>query len=147
MLASPLTGHGTTVTLNDVSFYVPPESISVIPSAAEQLINASSVGDLVPVTIVEASGSDYDIVALESTIADYLVKDDIFNEGFLQGEIRCFLPFSAAITYFISNVQIFHKTWLSIDTSMLLRGIETNTNSQSSTSRISQQTFLELSPM
>lgn len=72
---------GSTVTLNDVAYFLPPKVVATV-----------SVGNIwrlfddvtfLPFTVVK--GIDYTVAELTRAIAKYLEEDDVFQEGFLEG--------------------------------------------------------------
>lgn len=76
-----LTNTGRTVNLNNISYYVPPAVVGVIPTNA-----AFGRSGLVPLTIVNSSTLVYTTDQLNAAIPVYTAADDVFQTGFLQGE-------------------------------------------------------------
>lgn len=73
---------GFTVSLTDVSYFLPPGSVATI-SVAEELKVAFSNGPFVPFTVVQSTG--YSTAEISSIAAKYLAEDDVFQVGFLEG--------------------------------------------------------------
>lgn len=88
-LAASMVSHGSLLTIGDASFYVSPLSLVTLPNNLQSLSNASSVGDFIPVTVLETMNTTTDVT---DTLSSYLEKDDVFNEAFLQG---LSVPFSS----------------------------------------------------
>lgn len=72
---------GSTVLLNDVAYYVPPDVIATI-SVPKSI---SKKDGLTPITVVSPSGKGFTEQALSSLVATYKNGDDVFQDGFLQG--------------------------------------------------------------
>ncbi|EFY97850.1 glutamyl-tRNA(Gln) amidotransferase [Metarhizium robertsii ARSEF 23] len=74
---------GLTLQLNNVPYYVPPQSIGVIPQPA----NSSKARDfdLVPITVVTSNHGKFGQDELENTTTEFSGIDDVFQDGFLQG--------------------------------------------------------------
>ncbi|KAF5646088.1 glutamyl-tRNA(Gln) amidotransferase subunit A [Fusarium tjaetaba] len=81
-----LINHGAAVTVNGVQYFVHPEPVRfpLVPSC----LHNHRLGELVPVTIFEAKDSRFDESTLNKTVKAWLAKDDVFNEGFLQGSLH-----------------------------------------------------------
>ncbi|KAJ5901982.1 hypothetical protein N7495_002510 [Penicillium taxi] len=79
-----LTDTGVTVKLNDIPFYIPPQSIGPLSAPIGQLNGSSSSYGFTPITVIETCLPTFDSNAFESVIDEYLTKDDVFNAGFLQ---------------------------------------------------------------
>ncbi|KAF2801052.1 amidase signature enzyme [Melanomma pulvis-pyrius CBS 109.77] len=91
---------GFTVSLTDVSYFLPPGSIATI-SVAEELKVAFSDGPFVPFTVVQSTS--YNAAEISSVAAKYLTEDDVFQIGFLEAiYIQC----SENQTLSSSQVQI-----------------------------------------
>ncbi|KAL1941453.1 hypothetical protein VTO73DRAFT_7270 [Trametes versicolor] len=74
---------GRTLTLGNVSYFVPPSPVSSLPNAAFLVKPAS--GDLIPFSVIPTSKTVFDQNALEATIAQWSAKDDVWSEAFLTG--------------------------------------------------------------
>ena len=81
--AISLRSTGQTLVLNDIPYYVPGAPFATIPFL-KSLQGAASAGDLVPVTVVRLPASNASLSGLERMIDDF-EKDDVWNEGFLEG--------------------------------------------------------------
>ena len=74
---------GFTVSLTDVSYFVPPDSVATI-SVTEDLKAAFSISwPFVPFTIIKSTG--YSAAEISSVVAKYLTEDDVIQAGFLEG--------------------------------------------------------------
>ncbi|KAF4951992.1 hypothetical protein FGADI_7108 [Fusarium gaditjirri] len=80
---SSLTNHGATVSVNGIYYFVHPEPVR-FPPLPSCLHNRGPV-NFVPVTVFEAEDNRFDESTLNETVKAWLAKDDVFNEGFLQG--------------------------------------------------------------
>jgi len=84
--SAAISPDGETVTLNGISYYAAPESVSIIDATADMLNSADTVGvDLIPLTVFEDSTSSFTTDVFRSIVANYTAADDVFNTGFLQG--------------------------------------------------------------
>lgn len=81
-VVSLLSTTGSTVELNSIDYFLPPQPVATI-----NLGKFSSNGTIVPMMVVE-SGSD-----VSATIQSYDTKDDVFQKAFAEGErLAFFLP-------------------------------------------------------
>jgi hypothetical protein len=80
-----LINHGAAVTVNGVQYFVHPEPVRFPPVSS--CLHNHGLGELVPVTIFEAKDGRFDESTLNKTVKAWLAKDDVFNEGFLQGTL------------------------------------------------------------
>ena len=69
--------------LNDISYYVPATTFTIIPTF-KSLQSAAFAGGLAPVTVVQLSASNATLSGLEQAIIGFGV-DDVWNEGFAEG--------------------------------------------------------------
>ncbi|KAI0628977.1 amidase signature enzyme [Trametes polyzona] len=74
---------GRTLTLGNVSYFVPPSPVSTLNNAAT-LVKPTS-GDLIPFSVIPTSKTIFDQKALEETIAEWTARDDVWSEAFLTG--------------------------------------------------------------
>lgn len=82
--AAKMTAMGLTMAINDVAYHVPVESVGKLsPCAGLQGVSGSY--NLTPITIFDVPPADCTAESLSQLVADYLEKDDVFNQGFLQG--------------------------------------------------------------
>lgn len=82
--AASSTTNAMIITVNDASYYVGSATNSSIPSSLvpESL---SSENQMVPITIVDTSASEFTDTSLADATSFNLANDDVFNKGFLQG--------------------------------------------------------------
>jgi hypothetical protein len=74
---------GFTVSLTDVSYFIPPDSVATI-SVTEDLKAAFSISwPFVPFTVIKSTG--YSAAEISSVAAKYLAEDDVIQTGFLEG--------------------------------------------------------------
>lgn len=78
---------GQTVEINDVAYHIHPDAIGRLESCYRPKPSSGGVlpYDLLPITIFDVGQSQYNASSMKQWIASYLAKDDVFNEGFLQG--------------------------------------------------------------
>ncbi|KAL2062537.1 hypothetical protein VTL71DRAFT_6803 [Oculimacula yallundae] len=81
-LVSPA-GH--TVVVNGITYYAPPEAVSIISATADQLKSAATTGvDLIPLAVLDDNTSSFTTAVFRSLAGNYTSSDDVFNIGFLQ---------------------------------------------------------------
>lgn len=77
---------GSTVDVDGIFYYVPSTPVSNLGVSLHQLKAAVDPGnDLIPATVITGDFSTFDASVLNSTIADFAAKDDVFSTGFLHG--------------------------------------------------------------
>jgi hypothetical protein len=77
---------GETIVVNEISYYAAPEPVSIISATADMLSSASTTDvDLVPLTVMADSTSQFTTDVFRSIVSNYTASDDVFNIGFLQG--------------------------------------------------------------
>lgn len=77
---------GSTVNVDGIFYYVPPTAVSILGVASGKLKVAATPGnDLMPMTVVTGDFTTFDSNSLDSIIANFTTKDDVFSTGFLQG--------------------------------------------------------------
>ncbi|CDO69603.1 hypothetical protein BN946_scf184875.g6 [Trametes cinnabarina] len=74
---------GRTVTLGNISYFIPPTPVSSLRNAA--LLVKPAKGELVPFSVIPTSKTTFDQQALEDTIAVWSAQDDVWSEAFLTG--------------------------------------------------------------
>lgn len=74
---------GLTLQLNNVPYYVPPQSIGVISQPANN--SKARDFDLVPITVVTSNYGKFGQDELENITTEFSGIDDVFQDGFLQG--------------------------------------------------------------
>ncbi|OSD00197.1 amidase signature enzyme [Trametes coccinea BRFM310] len=74
---------GRTLTLGNVSYFVPPTPVSTLPNAPALVKPAT--GELIPFSVIPTSKTTFDEEALQEIIAIWSVKDDVWSEAFLTG--------------------------------------------------------------
>ncbi|KAH7029078.1 amidase signature domain-containing protein [Microdochium trichocladiopsis] len=79
-----MTPMGMTMAIDDVPYHVPVEPVGKLSSCAG-LQGIPGSYDLTPITIFDVHQANCSVETLSQFVADYLEKDDVFNEGFLQG--------------------------------------------------------------
>jgi hypothetical protein len=77
---------GETIVVNGISYYAAPESVSIISATADMFSSASTTDvDLIPLTVMADSTSQFTTDVFRSIVSNYTASDDVFNTGFLQG--------------------------------------------------------------
>jgi hypothetical protein len=77
---------GETIVVNGISYYAAPEPVSIISATADMLSSASTTDmDLIPLTVMADSTSQFTTDVFRSIVSNYTASDDVFNTGFLQG--------------------------------------------------------------
>ena len=77
---------GSTVEVDNISYYVPPTSVSQLTLGPEQLKLVAAFGeDLMPLTVITTDLNTFDTDTLRSFVDGYAAADDVFSRGFLQG--------------------------------------------------------------
>lgn len=79
-----LKNTGTTVVLNEIPYYVSPDSIATM-SIYGAFGRAKSTG-LLPMTVFTASVAYYTESDMNATVTKYLADDDVFQTEFLDGK-------------------------------------------------------------
>ncbi|KAI0827924.1 amidase signature enzyme [Trametes gibbosa] len=74
---------GRTLTLGNVSYFVPPSPVSTLNNAAFLVKPAS--GDLIPFSVIPTSKLVFDEKALEDTLSLWAAHDDVWSKEFLTG--------------------------------------------------------------
>ena len=78
---------GQTFVVNGIDYYAAPDSVTIIDATADMLSSASTNEvDLIPLTVMADSTSDFTTTVFRSLVANYTSSDDVFNTGFLQGK-------------------------------------------------------------
>ena len=79
---------GSTVVVNDIYYYVPSAPVSSLGVGPNQLKAATTPGeDLIPLTVMRTNLSNFDATMLREEVEKYSATDDVFNPGFLQGNL------------------------------------------------------------
>ena len=80
--AYTLVSTGTTVRLNGVPYYVPPDAVGRLPSNITRI-----PGDfgLLPITVVSTNSSSFGNGDFQTLRTSFSETDDVFQDGFLQG--------------------------------------------------------------
>ncbi len=89
---------GRTLTLGNVSYFVPPSPVSSLPNAAFLVKPAS--GDLIPFSVIPTSKKVFDQNALEATIAQWSAKDDVWSKAFLTGKLSSSISVLLVLTLY-----------------------------------------------
>lgn len=86
--AYTFTPTGQTVELDGVSYYLPGSSVTTLKSSSSKKLKtaAEHAGGLIPLTVVTTNSSSYSSKDFSATVADFLATDDVYSEGFLEGE-------------------------------------------------------------
>jgi len=74
---------GFTVSLEDVSYFLPPGSVATVSVVDELKVSFENNGPLVPITVIESTEQSTEEIS--SITAKYLAQDDVFQLGFLEG--------------------------------------------------------------
>lgn len=85
--AQEVTLTGTTLVVDGVYYYVPPEPID---GAQHEPPNAPQITSYTPVTVTGSfnqSSHDYDHAELEAIRKKYLDNDDVFTDSFFRGKL------------------------------------------------------------
>lgn len=102
-----VSGGGQTIFVNGISYYASPDPVSIISATADMLNSAKTSGvDLIPVTVMEDSSSLFTTDVFRTIVNNYTASDDVFNSGFLQGELQSIFQFQLIADLdqrFISN--------------------------------------------
>ena len=73
---------GFTVSLTDIDYFLPPKPVASI-AGCNEIKAAFADGPFVPLTVVEGDG--YGTLDLASVTTKYAERDDVWQEGFLDG--------------------------------------------------------------
>ncbi|KAI0359644.1 amidase signature enzyme, partial [Trametes cingulata] len=79
---------GRTLSLGNISYYVPSSPVSTLPNTAFLVKPASE--ELIPFSVIPTSKIRFDQQALEETVTDWSAKDDVWSEAFLTGVYMSF---------------------------------------------------------
>jgi hypothetical protein len=81
---------GQTVVVNGINYYVAPTSMTIITLTADQKASASRGDDidLVPITVLGDPTNLFTTAVFRSLVSNYTTTDDVFNTGFLQGNVN-----------------------------------------------------------
>jgi hypothetical protein len=102
---------GTTVQVNGIYYFVPPNAVSKLAVSAQQLEAASSGEDLIPLTVVTGDVTTFDTTRMRSIVNRYIRTDDVFSLGFLQGVgLKNISIYEAHISSHLSQVNYFGST-------------------------------------
>ncbi|GME52951.1 Amidase [Neofusicoccum parvum] len=80
-----LSSTGFTASLNDVPYYISPDSVASIPITKGFLGGAKSGGLFTPITIVSTDDIGFSGDIFASLVSNWTEADDVFQNGFLQG--------------------------------------------------------------
>jgi hypothetical protein len=69
---------GFTVSLTDIPYFLPPQSIATLP-VTDSLKTAFSNGPFLPFTVMKST------TEISAVTIQYLAEDDVFQTGFLEG--------------------------------------------------------------
>jgi hypothetical protein len=83
-LQAAVSSTGFTVSLGDVDYFLPPKSVASI-TGCEEIKASFKDAPFVPITVVKGNGS--------LDVASYS-KDDVWQEAFLEGRNKTYLPLS-----------------------------------------------------
>jgi hypothetical protein len=75
---------GTTVSLNNVPYYIPPFAVSSIESEGFRAVESWDF-DFLPITVIHTDSHSFDESDLSLLTANFTQQDDVFQIGFLQG--------------------------------------------------------------
>ncbi|RPD57766.1 amidase signature enzyme [Lentinus tigrinus ALCF2SS1-7] len=79
-------GTGRTLTLGGVSYFVSPSPVSALHDVAALSVAAKSASSgLVPISVIPTSKFVFDSSALQDTINDWSIRDDVWTKEFLTG--------------------------------------------------------------
>ena len=81
---------GSTVILNDIYYYIPPDVITILPTT-KGLSAALSSGGFIPLTATSTSVPEFGASDLSALISNFSTIDDVFQNGFLEGTKFFFL--------------------------------------------------------
>ena len=89
--AHDLESSGITVSLVGIPYYIPGKPIA--SENANVYATCSSRGQktilgLVPITVVDLSSATFSLATLETTVAAFGKRDDVWNSAFLSGNTR-----------------------------------------------------------
>ena len=79
-----LTLTGTTLTLNEIPYYVPPHAIGSIRGNLSNVVECSG---LAPITILNTESHSFDLNTFDALTEHFKEIDDVFQDGFLQGKV------------------------------------------------------------
>lgn len=85
----PVQHNGRTLTLGEISYFVPPAPVSALHDAvalsAVKGLSGDTSSDLVPFSLIPTAKSVFDEAALQETVETWSGKDDVWSESFLAG--------------------------------------------------------------
>ncbi|KAG9195580.1 hypothetical protein G6011_00701 [Alternaria panax] len=76
---------GTTAYLNEITYWIPPDTIGSLPNdVATPLFEADAIaaGSFLPLTVISAGPADYSETSLEQDFSRFRTRDDVWSEGF-----------------------------------------------------------------
>jgi hypothetical protein len=85
-VSATISSSGQTLVVNGISYYASPEAVTIISATVDELTSAArgTDVDLIPLTVLVDSSSQFTIEAFQSLVTNYTASDDVFNTGFLQ---------------------------------------------------------------
>jgi hypothetical protein len=97
---------GSTVILNDIYYYIPPDVITMLPMT-EGLSAALSSGGFIPLTAISTSVPGLGASDLSALVSNFSTIDDVFQNGFLEGTKFFFLLVIQLLSTLL--LSIFHS--------------------------------------
>lgn len=79
-----LSSTGFTVSLDDVPYYISPESVASIP-VTKAFLSGSSNSFFTPITVVSTDDVGFSAATFASVVFNWTGIDDVFQNGFLKG--------------------------------------------------------------
>lgn len=77
--SAQLTGFGLSVVLNDINYFISPFTAGYVATGSASLSSVDSIYGFAPVTVVQQTIAQEDLVALFS---NWTTSDDVFQDGF-----------------------------------------------------------------
>jgi len=81
---------GSTVILNNIYYYIPPDVITTLPMT-KGLSAALTSGGFIPLTATSTSVPGFGVSDLSALVSNFSTIDDVFQNGFLEGTKFFFL--------------------------------------------------------
>ena len=87
-----ITAAGRFTTLSGIPYYVGGTAVSKIRDIPDVPLDHGALADVdvFPMTVINTNSSPYTASDLNSTIYDYMQKDDVFSSEFLHGEYNSY---------------------------------------------------------
>lgn len=85
LAASTVVSQGRLAAVNGINYYVSAPAVSKLESSVS--LNWTDPADILPLTVIRTNTSIFSDRVLQETVDNFTASDDVFQPGFLKGQI------------------------------------------------------------